>query len=95
LFAPGIFLEYLGHPKKTANYIKPVAGVLSLENAYVIGLDSHLDDPITVTSVEDIAGIVAGAVDYPGKWPVMGGISGQRTSLREIHAIGEKVMGKF
>jgi hypothetical protein len=61
--------------------------------AHVAGAD-NLSKPVTYTTLQDIANIVAKAVGYEGPWPVNGGISGHTLTLREEIAIGEKIRGK-
>jgi hypothetical protein len=50
---------------------------------------------MTMTTVQDIAVIVAQAVDYEGEWPKVGGIRGNRVTVSQILEIGEKVRGVF
>lgn len=50
---------------------------------------------ITLTAVQDIARVVARAVDYEGEWPVVGGIQGSNISIGEFIALGERARGKF
>lgn len=58
-------------------------------------LDGGEDDRITLTTVQDLANIVARAIDYEGKWPVVGGIKGTELSIGQLLALGEKVRGMF
>lgn len=60
------------------------------ENRRAIVVDGH-DFIISFTSVQDVAAIVAGAVDYEGEWPVIGGIRGNSVTVSQILDIGEKV----
>lgn len=43
------------------------------------------------TTVEDIAGVVARAIEYEGEWPAVGGISGSRVTVREMLQLGEAI----
>ena len=86
-------MEYIGFPKQTLRHVTAIPTVANLETCRIMALEGHLDDPLTFTSVEDIAAAVAGAVEYTGEWPVIGGISGDRITLREIIKIGERVTG--
>jgi hypothetical protein len=58
-------------------------------------LDGGGDDRITLTTVQDLANVVARAVECEGEWPVVGGIKGTEISIRELLAPGEKVRGAF
>lgn len=49
---------------------------------------------MTLTTVQDIAGVVAGAVDLNGEWPKLGGIRGNRVTVSQILKVGEKVRGR-
>jgi len=58
------------------------------------GIVIHEHDPtFTFTTVEDLAAIVAKAIEYDGEWPVIGGISGNRVPISKIIEFGEKVRG--
>lgn len=56
-------------------------------------VDGHEDAIMTLTSAQDVATLVARAVDYQGEWPEVGGISGNRMSVAQIIATGEGVRG--
>jgi hypothetical protein len=58
-------------------------------------LDGGDDDRITLTTVQDLANVVALAVEYEGEWPVVGGIKGTEISIGELLTLGEKVRGTF
>ncbi|KAH7029800.1 uncharacterized protein B0I36DRAFT_135365 [Microdochium trichocladiopsis] len=94
LFQPGIFLEFLSWPHRANKHIAPLPGHMLIEEHRIIAMEGHMDDEFSLTSVEDIAAVVAGALDYKGEWPVYGGISGQRLTYHDVQRIGEKVRGK-
>ncbi len=48
---------------------------------------------MTLTTVQDIAGVVARAVELGGEWPRIGGIRGNRVTVSQILQVGEKVRG--
>jgi hypothetical protein len=48
---------------------------------------------MTFTTAHDLAAVVAGAVEYDGEWPVIGGIRGNRVAVSEVLRVGEKVRG--
>lgn len=58
-------------------------------------LDGGEDDRITLTTVQDLANVVAKAIDYEGEWPVIGGIRGTDMSVGQLIALGEKIRGAF
>ncbi|KAG9662080.1 hypothetical protein KCU63_g14965, partial [Aureobasidium melanogenum] len=43
---------------------------------------------------QDLAQVVARAIDYEHPWPVVGGISGVEMSLKQMIELGEKIRGK-
>ncbi|KFY23910.1 hypothetical protein V493_05564 [Pseudogymnoascus sp. VKM F-4281 (FW-2241)] len=92
LFQPGLFLNYLAFPYKTAKHVVPLNTMFDFENRRAIIVEGH-DFFMTFTTVQDLAGIVAEAVDYNGQWPIAGGIRGNRVSVSQILKIGEKVRG--
>jgi hypothetical protein len=51
------------------------------------------NDRITLTTAEDLAHVVARAIDYEGEWPTIGGIAGTTLTFAELIALGEKVRG--
>jgi hypothetical protein len=49
---------------------------------------------VTTTLVQDLAKVVAAAVDYQGEWPVVGGIRGSQITLAKLVELGEEVGGQ-
>lgn len=66
--------------------------MIDFQNRRAIVVDGH-DAIMTYTTVQDLAAVVAEAVDLDGEWPVIGGVSGSRVTVSEILRIGEKVRG--
>jgi len=93
LFQPGLFLDYLASPHKTAKYVTPLDTFIDFQNRRAIVVEGHEDAIMTLTTVQDIAGVVAGAVDLNGEWPKLGGIRGNRVTVSQILKVGEKVRG--
>ena len=56
-------------------------------------LDGSDDDRITLTTVQDLANVVARAIDFEGEWPVVSGIRGADMSIGQLIALGEKIRG--
>lgn len=88
-------MDYLCHPYKTAKYITTTVVNVDFVKKHAIVVEGTLDDEITYTSVNDIANIVTQAIDFEGEWPVVGGMSGDRISIRQLLKIGEEVRGKY
>ncbi|KAH8745960.1 hypothetical protein BGZ57DRAFT_836676 [Hyaloscypha finlandica] len=93
LFQPGLFLDYLATPYKTAKYVEPLNTMIDFQNRRAIIVDGY-DAIMTYTTVKDLAAVVTMAVDLDGEWPVIGGIRGNRVSISQILKIGEKLRGR-
>ncbi|KAI1323658.1 hypothetical protein F5Y16DRAFT_332710 [Xylariaceae sp. FL0255] len=93
LFQPGLFLEYLASPYKTAKHLSPLETIFDFQNRRAVIVDGHEDAIITLTSVHDLAEAVATAVNYNGEWPVNGGIAGNRLTVSQVVAMGERIRG--
>ncbi|KAI0472755.1 NAD(P)-binding protein [Xylariaceae sp. FL0804] len=105
LFQPGLFLDYLAFPHRTARHLAPLQTVFDFAHRRAIlpelvdDDDDHVDGNdavfVTLTAVADFAAVVARAVDYQaGPWPVDGGIRGARLSLMQILELGERIRGR-
>ncbi|KAJ4248818.1 hypothetical protein NW762_012656 [Fusarium torreyae] len=93
-FQPGGFMDYLCHPFKTSRYLTTTAVNVDFEKQHAIVVEGTLDDKIVYTCAEDIANVVTRAIEYEGEWPVIGGISGNRITIRELLQIGEDIRRK-
>jgi hypothetical protein len=47
----------------------------------------------TMTTMNDLANIVVRAIDYDGKWPVVGGVRGTTLTDAKLLEIGTKARG--
>ncbi|KAI5212996.1 hypothetical protein AUEXF2481DRAFT_44529 [Aureobasidium subglaciale EXF-2481] len=93
LFQPGLFLNYLTAPYKSSSHLLQTQTPFDFDKGRFIMIDGSDDDRITFTTVQDFAQVVARAVDFEGKWPVISGVSGVELSLKQMLALGEKVRG--
>jgi hypothetical protein len=93
LFRPSIFLNYVAGRRKTAKHLVPIDWFVDIDNcrAIIPGSSQHR---VSLITVQDVANIVAKAVDYEGEWPIVGGINGNTVSLADQIAIGENIKGK-
>lgn len=87
-------MNYLGHPHKVSKYIVTLPFQFNFAEGTAIVVEGTLDNKITYTTVDDIANVVAGAVDYQGEWPAVGGIRGDSITIGELLKIGERVLGE-
>ncbi|OTA99708.1 hypothetical protein M426DRAFT_16173 [Hypoxylon sp. CI-4A] len=90
-FQPGVFMNYIAHPHKTSKYVVTMPFGFDLEKQHAAILEGSHDDVITWTTVEDIANVVARAVEYEGEWPAVGGIRGSRTTVGQVLQIAESI----
>lgn len=93
-FQVGGFMNYLGHPHKSANHVNTLPFLFDFDKQHAVLVEGRLDDVIVWTTVQDIAGVVARAVEYEGEWPAVGGISGSRVTIGELLRLGEAIKGK-
>tara|TARA_R110002003_G_scaffold502_6_gene20094 strand:- start:11558 stop:12130 length:573 start_codon:yes stop_codon:yes gene_type:complete len=90
-----LFLNYLTRPYKSAKYVKPLDTPFDFANRRALLRRGGDDDYITFTTAQDLANVVAKAVEFEGEWPVEGGITGTKLSVRELIALGEDIRGMF
>ncbi|MBV36044.1 MAG: hypothetical protein CMP47_11445 [Rickettsiales bacterium] len=85
-------MDYLAFPFKTAKYVTPLNTMIDFQNRRAIVVDGH-DSIMTWTTAQDLAAVVARAVEYDGEWPVIGGMCGNKVTVSQILEIGERVRG--
>ncbi|KAJ5929341.1 NAD(P)-binding protein [Penicillium verhagenii] len=93
LFQPGYFINYLTNPYPSAKHLQLLEIPWDFQNRRVISVDGGENARLTMTAVEDLANVVARAIDFEGEWPVDGGIRGNDFTIGELIALGEKVRG--
>ncbi|KAH8730309.1 NmrA-like family protein-like protein [Phaeosphaeriaceae sp. PMI808] len=92
LFQPSVFLDYFAHPHPLSPDLITWPVVVDFEHRRAILMDEG-DVPIVLTAIADIGEMVALAVEDEGVWPVVGGMTGVRTTIAEILALGKRVRG--
>jgi len=93
LFQPGLILDYFAPKSASAKHFRSTELQIDFQNRRAIILE-EIDIVWTVTSLNDIANVVARAIDYEGEWPVIGGIRGTTVSTSKFLEIGMRVRGK-
>ncbi|WEW59170.1 hypothetical protein PRK78_004639 [Emydomyces testavorans] len=93
LFEPGLFMNYLAYPYKTTKYLHNSPLFMSLEEKQAIKVDDG-EDWHVYTDIQDVAKVVARAIDYPGKWPEIGGMVGERIQMKSLIKLVESVLGE-
>lgn len=93
LFQPGLFINYLTTPFKSAAHLHQTELPFDFNNRRAIVPEKYDQIYVTLTKVQDLAQVVARAISFEGKWPVVGGVKGTDMSLEQIISLGEKVRG--
>ncbi|TVY36512.1 Quinone oxidoreductase [Lachnellula occidentalis] len=91
LFQPGLIVDYLA-PAGNLKYLKVMPLWINFQDRRGITL-SDAEATYTLTTMADIANVVARAIEYKGEWPVVGGIRGTTMSDTKLLEIGAKVRG--
>ena len=93
LFQPGLFLNYFSYPHKSAEHLTLFPMPIDVSGCRAIILrDTRAQ--ITLTTVQDVAGVVAEAIDYEKQWPEVSGMRGNQILVSDFIKICEKVRGK-
>lgn len=93
LFQPGLFLDYLASPYKTAKHVDPLDTMVDIQNCRAIVVDGH-DPTLTLTSVQDVAEVVTKALEHERTWPTNGGIKGNTMKFSQIIELAERIRGE-
>jgi hypothetical protein len=95
LFRPGFLVDYLVPPGTANKHIQPSQELwIDFFKRRAIILENG-NSEFTVTTVNDIANVVAQAIEYEGEWPVVGGIHGTTLSTPKLLEIGKRVRGIY
>lgn len=93
LFQPGLFLDYFAPPGP--NTPKPNQELfIDFQQSRAITIKGK-EMLFTVTNIEDLANVVVRAVDYPGLWPVTGGVQGATLSGSQLLKLGTKIKSTY
>ncbi|KAI3324030.1 NmrA-like family protein [Xylariaceae sp. AK1471] len=91
-FQPGLFLDYFTYPMQSAKHLKITQHYIDVESRQAILVDGG-EQPVTFTLIDDLARVVAEAVEYDGVWPSNGGVAGWQTTPAELVRLGERLRG--
>lgn len=95
LFQPGLFIDYLAYPYNTTNHISLIQTPIDFENRRILTVKGREDARIVFTTAQDLANVVAQAIEYEGKWPVIGGIRGSDLTVAQLISLGERIRGSL
>ncbi|KAJ4288263.1 hypothetical protein N0V88_007453 [Collariella sp. IMI 366227] len=93
LFQPGLLTNYFTGPHMSSKHIHPMETPLDFGGRRFIIMERMESVPITLTTVQDLANVVARAVEYEGEWPAIGGIKGDELTIEQIIKLAKKVRG--
>ncbi|KAI0911430.1 hypothetical protein F4823DRAFT_560885 [Ustulina deusta] len=91
-FQPGLFLDYFTYPMQSAKHLKITQHYIDFDSRQAI-LIGDGEQPVTFTLIDDLARVVAEAIDYEGVWPADGGVAGWQTTSAELVRLGERLRG--
>ncbi|KKY14169.1 hypothetical protein UCDDS831_g08384 [Diplodia seriata] len=94
IFQPGLFTNYFGFPYSTTRHLSMSPWLIDFDNRRAITVGAG-DFSLCLTTVQDMAFVVAEALEYEGKWPVDGGIRGTQITMAELIRLGEKLRGQL
>lgn len=81
------------YPFSSSKHVQLFETPFNLYQRRALVVDGGEDAIITFTTAQDLARVVALAVEYEGEWPLIGGIQGAQVSVRQLIALGEKIRG--
>ncbi|KAI8183586.1 hypothetical protein K4K52_011624 [Colletotrichum sp. SAR 10_76] len=94
LFQPGLFTNYLTYPFSSSKHVTQLETPVDFNQCRALVVDGGEDVPLTFTTAQDLARVVALAVEYEGEWPLVGGIKGAEITVRQLISLGEKIRDK-
>jgi hypothetical protein len=92
MFQPGLFTNYFSYPHPSTKYLDTPQINIDFENRRAIVVDGR-DPQLALTTVQDLAKVVAAAVDYEGVWPETGGIRGGQITISKLLQTGGDLRG--
>ncbi|KAJ5587757.1 uncharacterized protein N7459_003522 [Penicillium hispanicum] len=93
LFQPGLFTNYLTKPYQSSSHLAQMDIPFDFNNRRAIVPENYDQVIVTLTTIQDLANVVARAVDFEGEWPLVGGIKGTEITIKQIISLGEKIRG--
>lgn len=85
LFQPGMLLDMFA-PDGTQELF------IDFPRRRAIVIDGK-ESLLTATTTNDLANVVAKAIEYQCEWPVVGGVSGEKLSTDQMLELGQKIRG--
>lgn len=92
LFQPSVFMDYFAHPSPLSPNLITWEFFIDFNKRRAIILDDG-NDSFALTSIADISGMLALALDDSRPWPSIGSMEACRTTSKELLALGKKLRG--
>ncbi|KAF1956828.1 NmrA-like family protein [Byssothecium circinans] len=93
LFQPGLALNYLTYPHSSAKHLHLMNIPMDFNSRRFLTVEGGDDSRINLVTVQDLANVVARAVEYEGEWPVVGGIRGTEITMGDLISLAKKIRG--
>ncbi|KXH33109.1 NmrA-like family protein [Colletotrichum simmondsii] len=90
---PGLFTNYMTYPFSSSKHVQLFETPFNFDQRRALVVDGGENAIITFTTAQDLARVVALAVEYEGEWPLIGGVQGAQVSVAQLIALGEKIRG--
>lgn len=94
LFQPGLLVDMLAPEGSSSKYLKSQELFIDFSKRRAIIL-SGKESCFSLSTMNDVANVVARAVEYEGEWPVIGGMRGSTITGTELLEIGAKARGTY
>lgn len=85
-------MDYFAHPYSQTPSLFTWPFFVDFESRHAIVLDDG-NQPLVLTAAADISNVFALALDDDRRWPVEGGMQGDRTTIIELIALGKRLRG--
>lgn len=85
-------MNYLSFPYPSTKHLQLFGLQYDLQNRRAI-VPTDRDFPISLTKVQDLARVVAEAIEYEGQWPEKGGVRGSHITSSELIKLAESIRG--
>lgn len=84
-------MNYLGTPHRSTKYVELMNFPIDLQHRRAIVPENEFQ--ATWTTVQDLVRVVVAAVNYQGRWPEVGGITGETIASSKLLQIAQRIRG--
>ncbi|KAL8340860.1 hypothetical protein RB601_006790 [Gaeumannomyces tritici] len=93
LLWPGLFLNYLGAPRKTTAHVSTWEFLISMDKGVALAVEGHADARVAFTTIADLRAAVVRIIEHEGEWPVNGGIRGDAMRYADLLELAGRIRG--